>query len=121
MRKLIAILLISFSVANVSYAQVGGFKGPSGANTAPITVKQALDSWDDTKVVLRGHIVNALGHEKYTFTDGTTEVIIEIDDEDWAGRTITPEDTVEIYGEVDKDMFRATEIDVDTFKIIQSN
>ena len=120
MKKILAALLVSLTLTNVSYAQVGGFKGPS-VNAAPITVKQALDSWDDTKVVLRGHIVNSLGHEKYTFTDGTAEVIIEIDDEDWAGRNVTAEDTIEIFGEVDKDMFRATEIDVDSFRVIQSN
>ena len=120
MKKTLTALLLSITFAGVSYAQVGGFKGPT-ANVAPTTVKQALDSWDDTKVTLRGHIVNNLGHEKYTFTDGTAEIIIDIDDEDWMGRTVGPEDTIEIYGEVDKDMFRATEIDVDSFKVIPAN
>ncbi len=118
MKKFLTALLLSVALSSVSYAQVGGFKGPS-ANVAPTTVKQALDSWDDTKVVLKGHIVNNLGHEKYTFTDGTAEIIIDIDDEDWMGRTVGPEDTIEIYGEVDKDMFSAPEIDVDSFKIVQ--
>lgn len=118
MKKIITALLVALTLTNISYAQMGGFQGPSGANTTPITVKQALSLRDDTKVVLRGHIVNTLGHEKYTFSDGTAEVIIDIDDEDWAGRTVTPEMTIEIFGEVDKEMFRPTEIDVDSFNIL---
>jgi len=120
MKKFTTTLLVSLVLASTSYTQAGGFRGPS-ENVAPTTVKQALDSWDDTKVTLRGHIVNNLGPEKYTFTDGTDEIIIDIDDEDWMGRTVGPKDTIEIDGEVDKGMFRATEIDVDSFKIIQSN
>lgn len=117
MKKLIAALLIVCALTNVSYAQMGGFKGPSVATNKIITVKQALTLRDDSKVVLKGRIINSLGNEKYTFSDGTAEVIIDIDDKDWAGRTVTPEDTIEIVGEVDKEMFKPTEIDVDSFTI----
>lgn len=95
----------------------GGFAGPSGFDTKPMTVKQALGLSDNARVVLRGHIVNSLGDEKYTFSDGTAEVVIEIDDEDWAGRQVTPETTIEIYGELDKEFFEQTKIDVDSFVV----
>ena len=104
MKKLIAALLILFALTSVSYAQMtGGFKGPSNATAT--TVKQALDLRDNSHVILKGHIVKSLGDEKYTFSDGTAEIIIEIDDEDWTGRTVTPESTIEISGEVDKEIF----------------
>ena len=105
---------MSFLFANVSYGQ---FEGPSGVNNSVITVKQALDLRDNSRVALRGHIVNSLGDEKYTFSDGTAEVMIEIDDEDWRGRKVTPENTIEIFGELDKEMFEPTKIDVDSFNI----
>lgn len=114
MKKTLIALFATCIFANTSYAQ---FQGPSAADKPAITVKQALDMRDDSKVVLKGHILNSLGDEKYTFSDGTTEVIIEIDDEDWAGRKITPENTVEIFGEVDKEGFKPTKIDVDSFNI----
>ena len=118
MKKTLLMLFASCIFANISYAQLGGgFEGPSGANNATVTVKQALSMRDESNVVLKGHIVNSLGDEKYTFSDGTAEIIIEIDDEDWAGRKITPENTIEIYGEVDKEMFEPTKIDVDSFNV----
>jgi len=88
----------------------GGFKGP-GVQAS--TVKQALSYKDDTPVVLTGKIERALGDEKYLFTDGTGSVTVEIDDEDWHGITVTPNDTVVISGEVDKG-FSKTEIDADS-------
>lgn len=60
-----------------------------------------------------------MGDEKYLFGDSTGQVIIEIDDEDWHGVTVTPENTIEIVGELDKELFDKTKIDVNSFKIIQ--
>ena len=118
MKKTFLTLFISCILAAVANAQFGGgFEGPSGANAPQLTVKQALNLRDESAVILKGHILNSLGDEKYTFSDGTAEVIIEIDDEDWAGRKVTPEDTVQIFGEIDKEMFEPTKLDVDSFNI----
>ena len=51
--------------------------------------------------------------EKYQFRDSTGAIIIEIDNDDWNGLTVTPADTVTIYGEVDKEIMHSPEIDVD--------
>ena len=48
------------------------------------------------------------------FRDNSGTIIVEIDNEDWKGVTVTPQDTVEIYGEVDTDMFEPSKVDVDT-------
>ncbi len=92
---------------------MGGFKGPG---LAPSTVEQALNLSDDTAVVLEGNIERSLGDEKYLFKDATGSVTVEIDNKDWRGITVTPEDVVVIQGEVDKDFFK-TEIDVDTISL----
>ena len=113
---------VSCLLATASYAQAqfgGGFDGPVAGEQNPISVKQALDSWDDTRVVLQGRILNALGDEKYTFTDGTDEIIVEIDDDIWAGRKVNPENVVLIVGEVEKDMFKPTKIDVYSLAVQQ--
>ena len=39
-------------------------------------------------------------------------IIIEIDDEDWGGLSVGPDETITIYGEVDGNTIRANEIDV---------
>ncbi len=90
---------------------VGGFKGPSNAVT---TVSEALNAKDETSVVLTGTIEKQTAHEKYLFKDTTGSVIIEIDDEDWRGVEVTPNDTIIIRGETDKDLVGDAEIDVDS-------
>lgn len=94
---------------SVSPQTAGGFKGPG---LQPSTVKQALSFSDDTPVVLIGKIERSLGDEKYLFTDKSGSVTVEIDNDDWRGITVTPNDTIIIEGEVDKDFFK-TEIDVE--------
>lgn len=86
----------------------GGFTGPG---PALVTVKQAREMRDDTHVTLRGKIVQHLGKDKYLFKDETGSIHVEIDDDEWMGQTVSPDDTVELYGEVDKD-WNSVEIDV---------
>ena len=94
-------------------AQTGGFQGPGLSST---TVAEALKMGDDTAVVLEGKIEKSLGKEQYMFSDATGSVTIEIDNDDWRGVTVTPNDTVIIRGEVEKDFFK-TEIDVDAIEL----
>ena len=93
----------------------GGFQGPGVEAT---TIQNALNMKDDTNVRLVGTIEKSLGDEKYMFKDATGEIIVEIDNDLWQGRTITPNDTVEIAGDVDKEWNRKTKIDVDSLKVV---
>lgn len=114
MKNILAIsaLALTVGVFGVANAQqpAGGFQGPG---LAPSTVAQAKDMSDDTAVVLVGQIEKNLGGEKYSFKDATGSVIVEIDNEDWNGISVQPTDTIEISGQVDKDLLEL-EIDVDT-------
>lgn len=87
----------------------GGFLGPKSGVT---TVKEALSAWDDTLVEIKGKIIAQVGHEKYKFSDGKDTIIIEIDDDDWGGFSVGPDEVVTIYGEVDGNGVFANEIDV---------
>lgn len=87
----------------------GGFSGP-GINVS--SVEQARSMRDDSPVILRGNIVQHLGKDKYLFRDGTGTIRVEIDHDKWGGLTISPQDQVELHGEVDKD-WNSIEIDVD--------
>lgn len=80
-----------------------------------VTVKQALNLQDDSRVVLKGNIVKSLGNEKYIFQDKSGSMTVEIDDELWNGRAISPNTLVTIDGEVDIDYkpMKRIEIDVD--------
>ncbi len=104
------------SVNAVPYGK-GGFTGP-GAATAN-TVAAAKRAWDDTWVVLRGHITRQIAHEKYIFADSTGEIVVDIDDKYIRYITVTPNDLVEISGEVDNEFFERTEIDVKRISIVR--
>ncbi len=87
----------------------GGFVG--GAENI-VTIKQVNEMRDDVPVIIKGNIVQRMGDEKYLFEDSTGSITIEIDEDDWRGQTITPNDTVKLYGEVDRGLF-STEIDIE--------
>lgn len=88
----------------------GGFTEPC---PELFTVQQVEKMRDDSQVTLKGNIIKRLGKEKYLFQDATGSIEVEIDDKIWRGQTISPKDTVTIYGEVDKD-WNHTSIDVDS-------
>ncbi|RXK13561.1 TIGR00156 family protein [Halarcobacter mediterraneus] len=90
----------------------GGFSGPSISKT---TIEQAKTLKDDKPVVIKGKIIKHLGKDKYLFSDSSGEITIEIDHDDWRGVNVGPEDTITIYGEIDKD-WNSIEIDVDSVK-----
>lgn len=117
MKKIIAIsaAVLTMSMISESWAKnghnlaQGGFSGPT---ISAISVAEAKKLSDDTPVVLVGKIEKNLGSDKYSFRDKTGDITIEIDDDEWNGLTVGPNDTVEIRGEIDKD-FTSIEVDVD--------
>lgn len=118
MRILTLVMLFVMTMFAVQGAQAG-FVGPDATGNSGASVKQILDNpVDDMWVTLRGHILKRLGDEKYTFSDGTGQIVVEIDHEDFPpGTPITPTTPVVINGEVDKNFGRAPEIDVDRVTI----
>lgn len=127
MKKTFFALLAALAVIASAQAQTaggfapaqtgGGFAGP-GVGGAATTVAEALKLRDDAFVTLQGRIVSALGDEKYVFQDATGSVTVEIDDDEWRGITVTPETTIEITGELDKELFEAPKIDVKSFRVV---
>lgn len=96
----------------------GGFVG--GDNSREIVTVTALeDMQDDAYVILQGTITGKIGSETYTFKDNTGTIQIEIDDDDWNGLTVRPEDVVIIEGELDKNWTGPDEIDVDVIRLAQ--
>lgn len=104
------------SISNVATSKKhsGGFKDSRDTVEAfeYITVEQAKNSKDDTYVVLQGYIDKSLGDEKYLFRDQTGTIKVEIDNDKFRGLTVYPDDFVQISGEIDKDWWSETEIDV---------
>lgn len=99
---------------------MGGFQGPTAAADAD-TVAKALKCWDDAPVVLTGNIVERLAgsDDKYMFKDATGQVMVDIDDDLFLGRTVTPQTRVRLHGKVDKELMEPTKIDVKRLEVLQ--
>lgn len=101
-------------------APSGGFKGPSHGPAAVDTVAKALKAQDDSPCVLVGSIIaSASEREHYIFKDSTGQIVIELDDDLFAGRTVTPADRLRIHGEVDTRFAADPEVEVDRFDILK--
>ncbi len=122
MKKLTIFTIIATLASTSAIAQFvdnGGFKGPS--EKSPTTVIEAKKMKDETYVLMQGKIEKKIKNDKYTFTDKTGSMTVEIDNDVWKGTVVTPNDNTEITGEIDKDLWNSsgTEVDVKTIKIVK--
>ncbi len=79
------------------------------------SVQEVRAMQDDGNVTMQGKIEKHLKRDKYQFRDGTGFIIVEIDDDVWDGQTVTPQDTIWIFGELDSDP-ENPEVDVERLK-----
>ncbi len=116
-------LLAVIFVGSLAWCASGeaGFVPAPGADPGNgiVTVEQAKQLPDDTHVVLRGNIQSRTREDHYVFRDETGTITIEIDDDDWHGLVVGPDDRVEIVGEVDRD-FNSIKVDVDVIRKLES-
>lgn len=93
------------------------YVGPS-TQTTSLTVAAILKNpVDDQEVLLRGVLLKKVGNEKYMFSDGTGEIRVEIEVEDFPAQKIDANTRVEIRGEVEKDFLETPEIDVKVIRV----
>ena len=111
MKKIVSIffgLLLSTSV----------FAGFVENQPVVLSVADVLDKPDDSYVTVEGNIVKRIKKDKYTFQDTTGDIVVEIDEDVWEGRTVTPDTRVRLSGEVDKE-FTKRKIDVSSLTIVK--
>lgn len=127
MLPLSSMALVAMMFSMSAAAQQGGFIGPGGAqkqdmneSRAISTVSEALKQEDDTPVILQGNITRQLSHEYYEFKDASNKTItVEIDDDDWEGIQVTPQDKVQLEGEVERHRDGRIDVDVDRVTLIR--
>lgn len=109
MKKILLTMWLGL-VASLVFAQQGGFTDPTfsdsnqtvavtDANEILTSVSMVEDLDNDSKVIIRGYILQYLGKDKYLFREpaGIRTVIIKIDDNNWHG-IIGVNDLVDIKG-----------------------
>ncbi|WP_077927082.1 YgiW/YdeI family stress tolerance OB fold protein [Wohlfahrtiimonas populi] len=126
MKKLafITLMAATLSLASAQYTGPQGDANTNGRYNGPTlsqsitTVREAKTLRDDVHIKMRGKIVKHSHKDKYIFSDGTGEVTVEIDRDEWNGLNINADDIVEIGGEIDKD-WNTIEMDVDYIAKVQ--
>ncbi|MDR3097197.1 MAG: NirD/YgiW/YdeI family stress tolerance protein [Paraburkholderia sp.] len=113
-------LIIAGLIATFAAAAHAEYTGP-GAQPAATTVQQLTSGGkDDQRVVLRGRVLKAMGDEKYTFSDGTGEIVVKIDHKRWpSGQQVSETTPVELTGKYDKEMFGQPKVKVQDVRIVQ--
>jgi len=111
-------LLIFASVfcAQTASAQ---YVGPSGVETYKTVADILRNPVDDAQVVLSGYLIRKIGKEKYIFSDGVSEMTVDIDDKYFPATPVSEKTKVQIRGEIDKDLLRSPEVEVDFVSVLK--
>lgn len=124
MKKPLSILLITAAMGASSvalayddskktYSSRGGFVGPS-EKVITISDLQAMNlTSEDVPVTLKGNIKSRVSGDQYRFVDTKgKELVIKIESRAWGQLQVTPEMTVLLHGEAEKDS-RGLEVEID--------
>ena len=84
--------------------------------TEVMTVEQVRGLADNSPVIIRGYLLRQNGENSYVFQDSTGTINLEIEDSDWGGLTVSPNEYIEVWGEVDRNGMSMVEVDVSAMK-----
>lgn len=110
--------LASLGVAAIFMAPVQAkYVGPDASQAASSVAAILQSPVDDQHVTLQGHLLRKTGHEKYLFSDGTGEILAEIDDHRFPAEAVSDKTRVRIRAEVDTKRDRPPELEVKSLEI----
>lgn len=120
MFKFIArVTVVALPLCGMASAQYVGPGGAGGMARTPFTITDVLASpVDGQNVQLRGRLLQKLNRNKYLFSDGKSQIRVEIDDDKFPKQPIDDRTDIQIMGEVEKDFMETPEIDVDQVEIV---
>jgi uncharacterized protein (TIGR00156 family) len=124
MKRILLLAAISsaafISAASIdASAQFVGSGNPATAETKWTVAEILKNGIDDQRVVIRGNVLRRLYGDKYMFSDGTGEIRVDIDQEEWPKEPVTDKTTVELIGKIDTEWSRPTEIDVKVLRVVK--
>lgn len=122
MRMVLLTSTLFLGTSGAGFAQYSGPSEAGGAGSdgyANADIQAILDNpQDDENVVLEGMLVRKIGDELYILSDGTSEIGVEIDDDDFPNGEVSATTRVRVEGEVDTHRSRETDIDAERVTII---
>jgi uncharacterized protein (TIGR00156 family) len=114
----LVVFAVALTVLGIAMPTAAQFVGPG--TPATVDVKSVLaNPVDDMWVILKGYLLQKVGRDKYTFSDGSGQIRLDIDDKYFPpGVPITPKTYIQISGKVDVEHYRSPEIDVKNIVVL---
>ena len=110
-------LVAAIALSTVSGLALAQYVGP-GTVRAPSSLTELLKNLvDGQSVQLRGQLLQKLNHNKYLFSDGKSQIRVQINSENFPKQAIDDRTEIEIVGQVEKDFMDTPEIDVTSVDI----
>ncbi|WP_027186832.1 YgiW/YdeI family stress tolerance OB fold protein [Desulfovibrio cuneatus] len=97
-----SLFIMALFVCFLSTPALARFTGPSVGGPTQ-TVAQAQNVRTGTYISLTGNIIEHLRENYFTFRDATGSIRVEIENDVWQGRDVSPQQRITIFGEVDTD------------------
>lgn len=116
MKKISMIAIMGVIVSAGAYAGSNNTANNTNNMMEVVTVEQVRGMADNAPVIIQGYILRKNGENSYVFQDTTGTINLEIDEEDWNGMTVSPNDFIEVWGEVDRNGSSMIEVDVSAMK-----
>lgn len=119
-RVLMTLTTLCWFVSMVGFvpSAAAQYVGPSPTPTYTSVSDVLKNPIDDHPVTLDGYLIKKVGKKKYLFSDGSAEIQVEIDRKHFPSTPISEKTKVRISGEVEKDVMKSPEIDVDHLTVI---
>jgi len=116
--KVFSVILTASVCGGAALPAAAQYTGPTNAPSGQSVNTILSKPVDEQAVRLQGKLLKKTGSEKYIFSDGTGEIVAEIDDKDFPKQAVDENTVVEITGEVDTGLRRPPEIEVDTVRVL---
>lgn len=97
------------------------YLGPSIINEQTQVSQILAKPIDGQPVQLHGKLLRQTSKSHYIFSDGTADIVVEIDADDFPRDPIDEHTTVKIAGEVDTGLKRPPRIEVETLSISEQS
>ena len=117
MKKLFFMLLAGLGIS--CSAMAGNMADNNLPNNNTVTIAEAMTLADNTPVMIIATVSENLGNSKYSLTDNSGNMVVEIGDNDWVGVVAQPGNTILIQGTIDAQGNENVEIDVESATVQQ--
>lgn len=109
-------LLLSMLLTGTAAAQ---YIGP-GTQRAPGSLTELLQRpIDGQQVQLHGRLLQKLNHNKFLFSDGKSQIRVQINPEQFPAQPLDDKTEIDLTGTVEKDFMDTPEIDVKTLVAVE--